>query len=397
MHHPSNPINLDNNATTRPLREVADAVTRALGDDWGNPSSVHRMGIGARRVVELARESVAMLVGCQPRELIFTSGGTEGANIAIRGSIAHAMQSNPRRRVLVTTRFEHSAVRETAESLERNGLAEVVWLDGGEGGVPSIDALARLLEARAAEVALVSLMWANNETGAISPIAQLGALCRRHLVRFHTDATQWVGKMPTDFASLQIDLASFAAHKFHGPKGVGALFVRRGEHFESEQTGGPQERSRRGGTENVPGIAGFGVAADCARAFLASGNSAQLAARRDAFEQQICSETHSIAHAAKCERLWNTSNIAFERLEAEAILLLLSERGVYASAGAACSSGSLDPSPVLLAMGVTAERAHGSIRFSLSRETSELELDRAATVIIDSIAKLRRSSSAAIA
>ncbi len=396
MQHASHPINLDNNATTRPIREVVDAVARSLGEEWGNPSSVHRVGIAARRVVELARESIAMLVGCQPRELIFTSGGTEGANTAIRGSLALATRADARRRVLVTTRFEHSAVRETVEALERTGDAEVVWLEGLPSGIPSTDALAHLLAARASEIALVSLMWANNETGAIAPIAEIGALCRSHGVRFHTDATQWVGKMPTDLASMQIDLASFAAHKFHGPKGTGALFLRRGVHLERAQTGGPQERDRRGGTENVPGIAGFGVAAEYARAFLASGDVAQLAARRDAFEQRICAATESTAHAAICPRLWNTSNIAFERLEAEAILLLLSERGVYASAGAACSSGSLDPSPVLLAMGVSPERAHGSVRFSLSRETSALELDRAEGIIIDSILKLRRSSSAAL-
>ena len=395
MSHSVNPINLDNNATTRPLPEVADAVARALREEWGNPSSVHRVGIAARRIVELARESIAMLVGCQPRELIFTSGGTEGANLALRGSLAQALAADDRRRVLVTTRFEHSAVRETAESLERAGLAEVVWLEGSDCGVPSVAALAALLASRASEIALVSLMWANNENGVVSPVAELGALCRAHGVRFHTDATQWVGKMPTDFASMQIDLASFAAHKFHGPKGTGALYLRRGVHLSPEQTGGPQERDRRGGTENVPGIAGFGVAAEFARAFLGSRELDRLIARRDAFERTVCDATQSTAHGASAPRLWNTSNIAFERLEAEAILLLLSERGVYASAGAACSSGSLDPSPVLLAMGVSPERAHGFVRFSRSRKTSSLALDRAASIIIDAIHKLRRSSSAA--
>ncbi len=392
-----NPVNLDNNATTRPLLEVADAVGRALREEWGNPSSVHRVGIAARRIVELARESIAMLVGAQPRELIFTSGGTEGANIALRGSLAHAIASDARRRVLVTSRFEHSAVRETAESLERSGVAEVIWLEGCSFGVPSFDALSALLAARASEVALVSLMWANNETGVVTPIAEYGALCRSHGVRFHSDATQWVGKMHTDLASMQVDLMSFAAHKLHGPKGVGALYVRRGVHLSPMQSGGPQERDRRGGTENVPGIAGFGVAAEFARKWIERGEIDRLAALRDGFERAICEATGARAHGSSGARLWNTSNIAFARLEAEAILLLLSERGVYASAGAACSSGSLDPSPVLLAMGVSPEEAHGSIRFSLSRETSSLELDRAVAVIVDSILKLRRSSSAALA
>jgi cysteine desulfurase len=297
----------------------------------------------------------------------------------------------------VTTRFEHSAVRELAQQCEKRGT-EVVWLEGSRAapGTPDLDALEALLLARAGEIALVSLMWANNETGAITDIARAGALCREHGVRLHTDATQWVGKMPTDLAALQIDLASFAAHKFHGPKGVGALYVRRNVRVTPQTYGGPQERERRGGTENVPAIVGFGVAAELARASLAGDCLVRGTALRDHFEEAVAGATGGLIHARHAPRLWNTTNIGFTKLEAEAILLLLSERGVFASAGAACSSGSLDPSPVLLAMGIAPEVAHGSIRFSLSRETTAAECDEAARRVIAAIARLRASTSAAV-
>ena len=390
-------IYLDSNATTRPADEVVEVVARTMRESWANPSSVHRAGGEAKRVVELARESVARLVGCQERELVFTSGGTEGANLAIRGSLEHFATGESRRRVLVTTRFEHSAVRELAQQCEKRGT-EVVWLAGtlDGSGTPDLDQLAALLAARADEIALVSLMWANNETGAITDLARAGALCREHGVRLHTDATQWVGKMPTDLAALQVDLASFAAHKFHGPKGVGALYVRRNVRVAPQTFGGPQERERRGGTENVAGIAGLGAAADLARAWLSGDGAARGAAQRDRFEQEVAKATGGLIHARGALRLWNTTNIGFPRLEAEAILLLLSERGVFASAGAACSSGSLDPSPVLLAMGVEPEVAHGSIRFSLSRETTDSELGEATQRVGAAIVRLRASTSSAM-
>ena len=389
-------IYLDSNATTAPAPEVVQAVARAMCETWANPSSVHRAGGEAKRVIELARESVARLIGCQERELVFTSGGTEGANLAIRGSLEHLASGEPARRVLATTRFEHSAVRELAQQLEKRGT-EVVWLPGSASapGTPDLDALEELLVNRADEIALVSLMWANNETGAVTDIARAGAACREHGVRFHTDATQWVGKMPTDLAALQVDLASFAAHKFHGPKGAGALYVRRGMRLTPQTFGGPQERERRGGTENVPAIAGMGAAADLARAWLGGDGPARGAALRDRLERAVVPPTGATVHAAGSPRLWNTSNIGFARLEAEAILLLLSERGVFASAGAACSSGSLDPSPVLLAMGIAPEIAHGSIRFSISRDTTEVEIDEASRRIVAAIERLGGSTRAA--
>jgi cysteine desulfurase len=385
-------IYLDNNATTRPVGAVAAAMMEAMREYWANPSSVHRAGQSVRQQVELARQEVCRLINCADRELIFTSGGTEGADLAISGSMA--AQSS--RRVLVTTKLEHSAVRETADALAKHG-SDVAWASVRPNGLVDLDALATLVSRRAKEIALVSIMWANNETGVVQPIEAIGAMCREHGVRFHTDATQWVGKMPTDVATAPVDLLSFAAHKFHGPKGVGALYVRRGVRVERRLSGGPQERDRRGGTENVVGIIGMGVAARLAREWLATDARDRLADMRDGFEQAIVKAAPPASiNGEGAPRLWNTSNIGFARLEAEAILLLLSERGVYASAGAACSSGSLEPSPVLLAMGIPPEIAHGSIRFSLSRETSQAELDEAVRIVSAVVERLRRSTAAVV-
>lgn len=379
-------IYLDNNATTRPALEVIKAMIEALRDFWQNPSSVHRPGQQVRQRVELARHEVCRLLGCQDRELILTSGGTESANLAIRSVLA----STSSRGALVTNRLEHSAVRETAEHLENRDV-DVIWLKVREHGLIDLHSLEQLLNERAGEIAIISVMWANNETGVIQPIERIGELCREHGVLFHCDGTQWVGKMTVDLSSAPIDLLSFSAHKFHGPKGVGGLYVRRGVRVKPEITGGPQERERRGGTENVPGIIGMGVAAELARHWL--DNEADLegvAQLRDRFENRILDAVpDAVVNGAAAPRLWNTSNIAFPRLEAEAILLMLSERGVCASAGAACSSGSLDPSPVLLAMGIPEALAHGSVRFSLSRETREDEVDRALEIIPAVVEKLQ--------
>ena len=383
-------IYLDNNATTKPAPEVVAAMTEALENEWGNPSSVHRAGQAARRAVELAREQVCQLLGCKDRELIFTSDGTEAANLAILGSLT----AQPKRNVLVTSRLEHSAVRELAEKLARDGT-EVVWIPNTHSGLVEVDELSELLEQRAHEIALVSIMWVNNETGVIQPIDRLGALCREQGVRFHTDATQWVGKMPTDVSTVPIDMLTCAAHKFHGPKGIGALYMRSGVRIESQNIGGGQERGRRAGTENVAGIVGFGLAAKLTEAWLETDGREQIAALRDSFEQHILATVpDSSINAVAAPRLWDVTNIAFARLEAEAILLMLSERGVCASAGAACSSGSVEPSAVLLAMGVAPELAYGSIRFSLSRETTQQEIDQGGEIVTEVVAKLRGSLAA---
>jgi cysteine desulfurase len=383
---------LDANATTPPLPEVTEAVRASLEERWANPSSVHRAGQAARHVVELARADVARLLGCSEREVVFTSGGTEAADLAIRGTLGAS-----ERRVLATSRLEHAAVRELAERLAERGTAEVLWLPHDAGGRVTPEALGRALRERAGEVALVSLMAANNETGVLQPIAELAAVAREAGVPLHTDATQMVGRMTVRMADLGVDLLSCSAHKLHGPKGVGALAVRRGTHLEAALCGGPQERERRAGTENVPGIAGFGAAARAAETWLAGDGAREGARLRDLLERLVLErEPSAIVHAHGAPRLWNSTNIAFPRLEAEAILLALSERGVSASAGAACSSGSLEPSPVLLAMGIAPELAHGSVRFSLSRLTNEGEVREAAARVAEAVAAVRASTARAV-
>jgi cysteine desulfurase len=398
-------IYLDNNATTRPLAGVVEAVRAALDATWANPSSVHRGGQEARRVVELARRDAAELIGARPRSIVWTSGGTESIDLAIRG-VLEALPAE--RRVVVTTPVEHAAVRGLAESLGRGGVARVERL--------AVDAWGRVVEASIERaivpgVGLVSVQWANNETGVIQPIEAVSRRARAVGALVHVDGTQWVGKMPTDVGEFSgagggaeggaglMDLLSFAPHKFHGPKGVGVLWSGPGVRWKPRLVG-VQEQDRRGGTENVPGIAGAGAAARAALEWLSdAGARAGLARLRDRFEAGVLARVPGAvvnapprgAGGAGDGRLWNTSSIAFPRLEAEALLLAMSERGLAASAGAACSSGSLEPSPVLLAMGMAPELAHGTVRFSLSRETTAEEIDRAIEIVAASVARVRGS------
>lgn len=383
---------LDNNATTAPLPEVVDAVSSCLREDWGNPSSTHRDGIAARRRVELAREQVSGLLGCRPRDLLLCSGGTEAANLALRGVLGDASG----RSTIATSRLEHTAVRDTALRLEKEGR-RVEWIRHHPDGRVDLDALESLLEAKADDLAIVSLMWVNNETGVVQPVAEIGRLCREHGVRFHTDAVQAVGRMPVDVASLDVDLVSFAAHKFHGIKGAGGLFVARGVRLEPSITGGGQERERRGGTENVPAIVGMGVAAAAASEWLAGPDPlAPLDDRRRSFESSVVSrlaETLPVeVNGGEAERLWTTSSLGFPRLAAEGLLMSMSERGLMASGGAACASGSLEPSPVLLAMGIAEAVAHGSLRFSHSRFTTDEEIEDAIEIIVSAVVRIAETS-----
>jgi cysteine desulfurase len=423
-------IDLDHNATTKPAAEVVAAVVDALQRTWANPSSVHRAGQDARHAVELARQRVARLIGAKPKSITFTGSGTEAIDLSIRGTLAARRAAGggggvvgERRPVLVTTAVEHAAVRDLARELERTGEAEVRWLPVDGAGRVVVD---RLGECITPGVAVVSVQWANNETGVVQPIAAVRAACRAASgnvggvggapsVVFHCDATQWVGKMPTDVREAgggpagvggeeaPADLITFSPHKFHGPKGVGVLWSRPGVRWRP-LVRGAQERGLRGGTENVPGIVGAGVAAELARAWLTeerdeggrAGGSAERVARcaalRDEFERGVLESCPgAVVNGAGVERLWNTTNIAFPKLEAEALLLAMSERGLAASAGAACSSGSLEPSPVLLAMGVPAEWAHGSIRFSTGRETTAEELAGARLIVAECVRRLRGS------
>lgn len=361
-------VYLDNNATTRPTAAVLAAMQPLLTTAYANPSSVHQFGQAVRHQVECARTQVAELIGAEPREIVFTSGGTESINLAIRGLLA--MQ--PQRRRIVTSTVEHSAVRRLAAQLAREGY-EVAEVEVDGAGRLNLDALS---EAVTPETALVTLQWANNETGVLFDVAAAGRVAEARAVPLHLDAVQAIGKTQVDVSAVPCALLSMSAHKFHGPKGAGALFVRKRTRIRPLLLGGRQERDLRAGTENTAAIVGMGAAAVEARAALAS-EIPRVQALRDRLEQQVLTRVPGArVNGAGAPRICNTTNIGFAGVQAEALLILLSERGICASAGAACSSGSLEPSHVLLAMGVPTEQAHGSIRFSLSRFTTESEVDQ---------------------
>ncbi len=389
-------IYLDNNATTQPPEPVRAAMAEMLADHWHNPSSVHRPGQAVRHRVELARKKLAELIGAKPRQITLCGSGTEAIDLAIRGSLlAQGRLGGARKNppgAIVTTPVEHVAIRDLARAMEKEEGVRVLWAELDASGRVRIDALGELLAANP-DVSLASVQWANNETGIVQPVHEIAKLCRERNVLFHTDATQWVGKMPVDTAPF--DLLSYSPHKFHGPKGIGILYCRPGVRT-APLIHGEQELGRRGGTENVPGIIGAGVAAELAMAWLADPANIQSGrALRDEFEANLRRAVPDIVvNGAAVDRLWNTSSIGFPRLEAEAILLLLSEQGLCASAGAACASGSLEPSPILKALGIPPEVAHGTVRFSLSRDTTRKELDQAVAIIAESIGRLRRSMAA---
>ncbi|MGA2583605.1 MAG: aminotransferase class V-fold PLP-dependent enzyme [Tepidisphaeraceae bacterium] len=374
-------IYLDNNATTKPAPEVVEAMLPYLREFYGNPSSVHRFGQWARHAVDEARAATAKLIGCRDSEILFTGSATESVNTAVRGILS---ARSPRKKI-VTSTVEHSATRELCQQLAHEGF-EIVWVDVNQQG--ELD-LATLQEKLTDDVALVTLLWANNETGVLFPIDEISPLCRERGIPLHTDGTQAVGKIPVNLQALGVDAMSFAAHKFHGPKGIGGLFARRGLRIRPLIIGGPQERRRRGGTENVPGIVGMGKAAELGVQSLPK--MPHVAKLRDRLEQGILQNIpQTQINGSTDHRLPNTTNIGFARLEAEAILLLLSERGICASAGAACSSGSLEPSHVLKAMRIDPLMAHGAIRFSLSRYSTEQEVDQTLAILPEVIERLRR-------
>ena len=381
-------IYLDNNATTKPLPTVTEAVVLALESLWGNPSSIHRIGQEARHKVDLAREQVADLIGAKPAEITFTSGGTEAANLAIQTACA----SKPNQSVLVTSQIEHAAVGEMMDRLKLEGM-EVVHLRNDNNGVFCLEHLQQILEERADDIAVVSLMWCNNETGVIEPIEKATALCRKHDVLMHSDGTQWVAKMPVDVQDVQVDLLTFAAHKFHGPKGVGALYTRTGLTVSPLVTGGPQERGRRGGTENVPSIMGFGVACEEAVAWLTKENITDMESLRAQFEQLVRANFQSIhIYSSGAPRAWTTSSISFPNVKGELLLLMLSERGVCASSGSACSSGAFKESKVIEAIGAPDDGEWGTVRFSFARTTTSQELEKTVEALVDVFATIEQVS-----
>ena len=381
-------IYLDHNATTPVDEAVAAAMNEVLLDQFGNPSSVHSYGQATKAAVDEARHAVAALLGARPQEIVFTSGGTESDNLAIRGT-AEA-QAQGKRRHLVATAIEHEAVLYTVKALTKRGWTATI-LPVGQTGVLEPEALENAITDN---TALVSVMHANNEIGTIQPVAKLAAIAHRSGALFHTDAVQSVGKIKADVTDLGIDLLSLSSHKFNGPKGVGALWIRRGSRLVPTMTGGRQERNRRAGTENVPGIVGLGVAARVARDKL-DAEGERLATLRDRLESGILNAVPgTLVNGDSTQRIPNTANISFDRVEAESLLIALDLEGIAVSTGSACSSGTLEPSHVLRAMGLSAHRSQNAIRFSFGLGNTPDEVDRVVDVMPRAVGKLRRISSA---
>ncbi|MGD0536144.1 MAG: cysteine desulfurase NifS [Verrucomicrobiota bacterium] len=374
----------DHNATTPVAPEVVAAMLPLLTEWWGNPSSAYQFAQETSRRVDRAREQVAALLNAQPREIVFTSGGTESINTAFHS----ALLVQPGRRHIVTTAVEHSAGLKCCEALERRGCAVTFLPVAGDG---TLD-LAAVKRAIRPETAIVSVMLANNETGVVFPVAEIAAVCRRHGVLCHTDAVQAPGKLQLDVGVLGVDYLSLSAHKLNAPKGIGLLYVRRKTPFQPYIVGGHQERGRRGGTENVPYIVGFGRAAELAMSRLAEENT-RVRGLRDRLENTLLATIPGTFRNGAVEpRLPNTANLGFAGVESEAILMLLDQAGICASAGSACTTGSLEPSHVLAALGLDPARARSSIRFSLGVENTAADVDHLLQHLPPIIARLRELS-----
>jgi cysteine desulfurase len=382
-------IYFDNNATTKTDPAVLKAMTPYLTEEYGNPSSAYRFGKRAMDAVERAREKVAGLLGCEPKEILFTSCGSESNNAAINS----ALTLDPDRQHVVTTRVEHSAITKHCEWLAKRGV-EVTWLGVDHNGHIDLKELERVIRP---DTAIVSTMWANNETGVLFPIEEIAAIVHRKRVLYHTDAVQAVGKVPINLAHAHshINFLSVSGHKLHCPKGVGVLYVNRRTRFNPYIMGGGQEHGKRAGTENVPYCVGLGEAAELAGSQMAFENET-VRRLRDEFERGVLETIpDSQVNGDARNRLPNTTSIAFEGIESEAVLLLLDQAGLCCSAGSACTTGSVHPSHVLKAMGFSTERARSSLRFSFSRFTTPDEIRRGLDIVRGVIAKLRRMSMAA--
>ena len=378
-------IYADNAATTRLSDTALAAMTPCFQEIYGNPSSLHTPGQLAAEKLAAAREVFARNLHAAPREITFTSGGSEADNQALRS--AAALGARRGKRHIVSTKFEHHAVLHTLQALEREGY-EVTLLDIPPDGVVTAE---QVRSAIRPDTCLVSVMFANNEIGTIQPIAEIGAVCRQAGVLFHTDAVQAAGHVPIDVEALQVDLLSLSAHKFHGPKGVGVLYARRGVALTPLIHGGAQERGKRGGTEDLPGICGAAAAFDEACAKLER-NAAYLTPLRDKLIAGLTAIPHTVLNGDPVRRLPGNVNVCFEGIEGESLLLLLDEKGIAASSGSACTSGSLDPSHVLLALGRPHEVAHGSLRLSLSHENRPEEIDYILEVLPGIVSYLRGMS-----
>jgi cysteine desulfurase len=381
-------IYLDNNATTAVDPEVLDAMLPYLKEQYGNPSSAYSFGKKVARAIEQAREQVAALLHCEPAEIIFTSCGTESDNTAIQS----ALLIDRDRKHLVTSKVEHSAILKQAETLARRGY-EITWLDVDENGLLDLAALEQAIRP---DTAIVSLMWANNETGVLFPIQEIAAICQRKQTIFHTDAVQAVGKMPIDLRPGAIQFLSLSGHKLHAPKGVGVLYANRRTRFNPFLIGGSQEQKRRGGTENTASIVALGKAAELATEHL-SEETTRVKNLRDRFEDEVTSRISGVQiNGDQQYRLPNTANIAIEGADSEGLLILLDQKGVCCSAGSACTAGSLEPSHVLKAMGFSTDRARGSLRFSFGRFNTEEEVSAAAGILVTAVEKVRAANRIAV-
>lgn len=377
-------IYMDNNATTKVAPEVLEAMMPYLTEFYGNASSMHSFGGNVGRSIAGAREKVAALINAGPEEIIFTSCGTESDSTAVFSAI----RSQPDKKHIITTRVEHPAIKNLYEYLAKNGY-RITWVPVDREGLLDLDYLKSSLSD---DTALVSVMWANNETGVLFPIDEIAGILRQRGIVFHSDAVQAVGKIPVDVKKTGLDMMSLSGHKLHAPKGVGALYVRKGTRFSPFMIGGHQEKNRRGGTENAASIVGLGRACELAAAHVDETNT-RVRALRDRLENGLLEKIPSaLRNGKKEERLPNTTNISFEYIEGEAILLMMDQFGICASSGSACTSGSLEPSHVLRAMGVPFTAAHGSIRFSLSTYNTEKEVDFVVSHLPPIIERLRAMS-----
>ena len=378
-------IYADNAATTKISQTAMKAMISAMENSYGNPSSIHQIGMAANDALQTAREQIARCLGCMPKEIFFTSGGTESDNQAIVSAAMLGAKQNKRH--IISTAFEHHAVLHTLRRLKEQGF-EIQLLDvGAEGNITA----AQVEEAIRPDTCLVTVMFANNEIGSILPIAEIGEVCRAHGVLFHTDAVQAAGHIPVNVKKQNIDMLSLSAHKFHGPRGIGALYVKRGIELISLMEGGGQERGKRPGTENLPAIMGMAAALkeECT---LMEQNEAKVIAMRDRLIQGLSQIPYSILNGSREKRLPGNVNFCFEGVSGESLLLLLDSRGICASSGSACASGALDPSHVLLSLGLAPEIAQGSLRISLDISNTEEEIDYMLEVIPQVVEQLRGMS-----
>ena len=378
-------IYADNAATTKISQTAMKAMISAMENSYGNPSSIHQIGMAANDALQTAREQIARCLGCMPKEIFFTSGGTESDNQAIVSAAILGAKQNKRH--IISTAFEHHAVLHTLRRLKEQGF-EIQLLDvGAEGNITA----AQVEEAIRPDTCLVTVMFANNEIGSVLPIAEIGEACRAHGVLFHTDAVQAAGHIPVNVKKQNIDMLSLSAHKFHGPRGIGALYVKRGIELTSLMEGGGQERGKRPGTENLPAIMGMAAALkeECS---LMEENAARVAAMRDRLIQGLSQIPYSILNGSREKRLPGNVNFCFEGVSGESLLLLLDSRGICASSGSACASGALDPSHVLLSLGLAPEIAQGSLRISLDISNTEEEIDYMLEVIPQVVEQLRGMS-----